>query len=234
VNRQRSIGLIVGTSGYSDDEREHRRALLQRLLPPGCEARVEAVMDGPEFFDRGDHFADAAEAAVSYFRRLPPGVWDVIIWAGAIDPGLNDIRTASPVPVVGPGEASMFVAATLRTPVSVVTVDEHAVEKTYSMLGVLSTKPPIASVRSMDMPVRRIVQDRELARRLLHREVEAAVGSDGAGAVYLGAMTLATLGVEEELRAAAGVPILSPLEVAAAAAAQVALARPSHRLTENR
>lgn len=207
---------------------------MQRLLPPGCEARVEAVTDGPEFFDRGHQFADAAKAAVSYFGHLPPGLWDVIIWAGAIDPGLNDIRKVAPVPVVGPGEASMFVAATLRAPVSVVTVDGHAVEQTYSMLDALSTKPLIASVRSMDMPVRRIVQDRELARRLLRREVEAAVGSDGAGAVYLGAMTLATLGVEDELRAAAGVPILSPLEIAAAAAAQVALARPPRGFTENR
>lgn len=230
----RSIALVGATSGYSDSEREQRRALLQDLLPPGCTAHVDTIAAGPEFFDRAHHFADAAEAAIDYFRRLPANSWDVVIWAGAIDPGLHDIRAVARIPVVGPGESAMFLAALLHAPLSIVTVDEHAVAKTYEMLEVVLTKPPVASVRSMGMPVRAIVQDRDRARDALRREVEAAVRDDGAGSVYLGAMTLATLGVEEELRTSARVPVLSPFEVAAAAAARLALAYPRAAPTENR
>jgi allantoin racemase len=229
----RTVALVAATSGYTSDELEHRRTLLQRHLPPGCVADADSVSGGPEFLDRGSHFADAGRAAVEYFSGLGSTAWDVVIWAGAIDPALSEIRSVSPVPVVGPGEASMFVAAVIGKPLTVVTVDEHAVRNTHTMLDGLVVKPPIASVRSMDVPVRRIMSDREGARRALHREIQAAVDEDGAAAVYLGAMTLGTLGVDD-LRRSLPISILSPIEVAAAVAGQLALALPTRLPTEYR
>ena len=76
--------------------------------------------------------------------------------------------------------------------------------------------------------MRRVVGDLEGGREAVRREARAAVEEDGAGTIMLGAMTLGTLGMAQELRDDLGVPVINPVEAAihAAVAATAAMGPP--------
>jgi allantoin racemase len=219
-----TVGFINGSSGFTDEERALRVGLYSQFLP-GVDVRVEGIPDSPEFFDEGKHFGQALTAAEAYFSSLEPGRFDVIVWAGAIDPGLRELRAISPVPVIGPGEAAMALAAINGRPLSIVTVDEHAVPVSHAMLARVPSKPPIASVRHIGVPVRTLVNDRPRGVAAMLAEARRAKEEDGAEAIYLGSMTLGTLGVDDELRSQLGVAVFNPLRIAATTAMQLVTAR---------
>lgn len=209
-----TIAYCIATGGYTPVEIARRQQLIDTLVPR--EIRIEPVVipAGPQFLDRATDFDTAIKAAADFATTIDPAKYDIVISAGAIDPGLAGLRARAPLPVVGPGESSMFFASAWGMPLSVVTVDEHAVANTHKMLGLLKAKPPIASVRSLDMPVRRIVQDLDAAKEAVRREARLAVEKDGARAIYLGAMTLGTLGLDEELRRDLRVAVFNPIRCA--------------------
>lgn len=226
------IGFINGTSGFTEEERALRTKLYSEYLPSGVQARVEGIPGSPQFFDRAEHFSEALSVAETFFSAIPPDRYDVIVWAGAIDPGLAEMRARSPVPVIGPGEASMYLASINGAPLSIVTVDEHALPVSHAMLERLTSKPPIASVRHIGVPVRRLVDDRRAGVEAVMREARAAVEDDGARAIYLGSMTLGTLGVDSALRDELGVAVFNPMRVACNAAVQLLAARGTYVIQE--
>jgi allantoin racemase len=118
----------------------------------------------------------------------------------------------------------MYLASIVGRPLSIVTVDEHAVHAAEGFLAQTVRKPQIVSVRSMDVPVRQIVDDRARGAEALEREARLAVSQDGAQAIYLGSMTLGTLGVAERLRADLGVPVFDPIRIVARAALELLVA----------
>lgn len=219
-----TVGFINGSSGFTEEERALRAGMYGEFLP-GVDVRVEGIPDAPAFFDEGKHFGEALSAAERYFSSLDADRFDVIVWAGAIDPGLSEVRALSPVPVVGPGEASMSLAAINGRPLSIVTVDEHAVPVSHAMLSRLVAKPPIASVRHIGVPVRTLVNNRPRGIAAMLEEARRAVDEDGAESIYLGSMTLGTLGVDDRLRSDLGVAVFNPLRIAATTAMQLLVAR---------
>jgi Asp/Glu/hydantoin racemase len=214
------IAVAVPISGLGADELSRRAQLVRAHLPPDIEAEIVTSPAAPKFLDAQQHFGDAVDAAVEFFANIDPGEFALVVSAGALDPGLARARVACPVPVIGPGEASLYLASIFGRPLSVVTVDEFAVVATHEWLAEVAVKPPIASVRSMDLPVRVMVQDLERGRETLVRQCELAVSEDGAEALYLGSMTLGTLGVADGLRRSLGVPVFDPMRIAMSAAAQ--------------
>lgn len=223
----RAIGVVNATSGFSDEERALRHREFRRHIPEDVELVFESIEGGPQFFDRGEQFGEAISAAERFFASFDWSRFGVMIWSGAIDPGLHGVRALAPIPVIGPGEAALYLASIWGRPLSVVTVDRHAVEVTGALLKQVESKPPIASVRSMGVPVRQIVGDREAGRNAIRREAAIAVNEDGAEVVYLGSMTLGTLGLDEELKSDLGIAVLNPIKVAARTALEVLESRSS-------
>jgi allantoin racemase len=216
------IGILLPTSGYGAGEIERRRGLFGAYLPPDFEIEFLVPADSPEFLDEAGHFDEAIGAAGALLRTLSPDRFAAIIFAGALDPGLAAAREASPVPVVGPGEASMYLAWLVGRRISIVTVDEHAVAAAHRMLDALALVPPLASIRSMEMPVRAIMSNLDAAEERLHLECARAVEDDGAEALFLGAMILGMLPTSDSLAKELGVPVINPVRVSASAAAELA------------
>lgn len=226
--RVATVGLISPTSGFTEEEQRLRHDFYARYLPSDVEIVQVNMPDGPEFLDRGEHFGDAAKAAERFYRDLDASRFDVIVATGAIDPALPRVRELAPGPVVAPGEASMYLASIVGRPLSIVTVDEHAVRAAEPFIAQTRAKPEIVSVRSMDVPVRQIVQDRARGAEALEREIRLAVSQDGAQAVYLGSMTLGTLGVAQRLREELRIPIFDPIRIVARAALELLVALGRH------
>jgi Asp/Glu/hydantoin racemase len=216
---------FIPTSGYSASEKQRRLALMRQYLDPSFTIDFLTLEGTPEFLDRAHDFDTAIAAARAAIGSIGPEVGDVVVSGGAIDPGIPEIRAAARVPLVAPGELGLFTATLLGKRLSIVTVDEHAVARAREFVGRTATRPEVVSIRSMAAPVRAIMRDLETGRAALVREVRAAVLEDGADVVYLGSMTLGTLGVTDELRASLRVPIIDPLPLALRMAQEVARTR---------
>ena len=221
----RTIVYYLATAGYNEAERDRRLAEMAPFIPDGYQIAFVSAPKGPEFLDRAVDFEIAINAVAEHISTLGPEDCDAIIEGGALDPGLHEARQLARVPIIGPGEASLFVAAIAGLRTSIITVDEHAVAAAQRFVDQTATKPEIASIRSMATPVRTIVADLERGRESLVREARRALTEDGAEAIYLGSMTLPTLGLTKVLRDELQVPVYDPLRIAIQAAVEISTSR---------
>jgi allantoin racemase len=212
-------------SGYSLEERERREAIVRRYVPDDFTLTTVAMRDAPPFLEKREDYEQAVKIATRELAALDLTGVDALVLAGAIDPALAQLRALASVPVIGPGEAAMYLGSILRKPLSIVTVDGPAAQQAEHFLAVTAVKPTIASIRHIDTPIRVIVGNIDAAVEAVRRECRAAVEHDGAGTLYLGAMTLATLGISEQLRREIGVPVLDPARVAIRTAVECVRAR---------
>lgn len=216
---------FIPTSGYSAEEKQRRLALMRQYLDPAFTIDFLTLAGTPEFLDRARDFDAAIAVARAAIGSIGPDVCDAVVSGGAIDPGIPEIRAAARVPLVAPGELGLFTATLLGRRLSIVTVDDHAVARAKEFVARTATRPDVVSIRSMTAPVRAIMQNLETGRAALIREVRAAIVEDGADVIYLGSMTLGTLGVTDELRTSLRVPVIDPLPLALRMAQEVVRTR---------
>jgi Asp/Glu/hydantoin racemase len=66
----------------------------------------------------------------------------------------------------------------------------------------------------LGVPVRALVADLDRGRQAVWSAARAALAAHPGAALYLGSMSLPTLGMTEDLRAQLGVPVIDPLRLA--------------------
>ncbi|MBM4465510.1 MAG: hydrogenase expression protein HupH [Chloroflexi bacterium] len=146
-----------------------------------------------------------------------PAGADAVIIDCMADPGLYAARELVNIPVVGPAQASMHLAAMLGYRFSVLTVFDHdipAVEDQVARYG-LSTR--LASVRAFNIPVLALDEDTEATVEVLVNLSEQAVRQDGAHVIIPGCTGLAGLAPRIQAGLAergCEVPVLDPPSVA--------------------
>jgi allantoin racemase len=213
---------------YSGAEAARRLALLNQHVSPGFSIEMLIPPDGPDILERAEDFERLRRAELRAVAGVPRGECGALIAAGAFDPNLAELRAAAQVPVIGPGEASLFLARILGSRLVILTV-EPAAHAARHMIVRVTARPPVATVRALPATVRSILADPDEGRALLRRAAAAAVHEDKADVLYLGAMTLGTLGIAQDLAATLGVPVIDPLPVCVHAAEAAALTRSSNK-----
>lgn len=130
------------------------------------------------------------------------------------DPGLAAAREAVSIPVLGPGETSMHMAAMLGHRFAVVTILDRVRPMFENHARIYGIADKLVSVRSIDMPVLDIEHDPEKLVRVLVAQSAAAIVEDNADVIILGCTGF--LGVSEKI--AAGLkalrlpaPVINPL-----------------------
>ncbi len=142
---------------------------------------------------------------------------DAVVVDCMADPGVPAARELVRIPVVGPAQASMHLAAMLGHRFSVITVFESdipAVEEQVLRYGLAGK---LASVRAFNIPVLDLDTDREATVRTLVDVGERAVREDGAHVIVPGCTGLGGLArsIEAGLRERGlDVPVLDPPLVA--------------------
>lgn len=101
------------------------------------------------------------------------------------DVGVKAAREIAEIPVIGPGESSMLLAAALGQRFSVITVLRNLLPVVYETAEVLGLHRKLASVRYVDIPVLEVM-DRERLKKALLREMLEALEKDGAQVLILG------------------------------------------------
>ncbi|HLJ61389.1 MAG TPA: aspartate/glutamate racemase family protein [bacterium] len=215
---------LEAMTGYDARENARRLEILRSYLSPGFTIDTLRPADGPKVLEQPEDFAQMQRAALGAVTGVAPDACGAIIAGGAVDPGLDALRAAARVPVVGPGEASLYLARLLGSRLAILTV-EPAVPGAYAMIQHVAAKPDVVVVRPMKTTVRKILADPDEGRRVMREAAAAAIREDKADVLYLGSMTQGTLGITQDLRAQFGVPVLDPLPVSIRTAEQAAAAR---------
>ncbi|PJJ65101.1 aspartate/glutamate racemase family protein [Compostimonas suwonensis] len=224
----RRIAWLVASSGFSPEERQRRQDEIGGYAPRGLELELLTPEASPRFLSQPTDFGPAVASMVDLVSSLDPERYSVGVLAGAIDPGLDEIRSGSAVPIVGPFEATLRVVETLGRPVTILTSDAVIAGATRDKLASQYPDAQVCSVRHIGVSVAEIAgmmdDPRALdeVRRSIVAQGRAAIEEDGAAAFQFGCMTFATLGVRDPLIAELGLPVLDPARISVTVAGLIA------------
>lgn len=196
---------------------EDTRLAYQRAADPGTEISVVSLDWGTasieSFRDHALVIPDILNKVVAAERE---GVQAVIVDCMG-DPGVIAARELVHIPVIGPAEASMHLAAMLAHRFSVLTVLESRIPMMEEQVQRYGLIGKLASVRAFNIPVLDLEKDPEYTLERVISVSATAVREDGAHAIVPGCTGLA--GLAEKIQAGLAkqgceVPVLDPPSVA--------------------
>lgn len=199
--------MSKGPLGRSEMVR--RQGLLADWAFAGTEVEVVDVPDGPASIESVYEELLAVPATCEGVLQAERDGFDAVIIGCFGDPGLEAARELVDMPVIGPGEASLLLAAGLGHRTTIVTVLDSLVaasEQQAYRAGVLAK---LASVRSAEIPVLSLMNDRAATLATVIEVGREAIRADRADSLVLGCMTMSFLGIAEEVSHELGVPVIN-------------------------
>ncbi len=213
----RILYLIPGPMGRTPEGRaevERRGSLLEKYAAPGTEVGIEDVPEGPASIESMYEEYLSIPATVRRAVELESEGWDALILGCFGDPGLDAFRELLSIPIIGPGEATALMAASLGHRFSVITIMESIIPATERQIRNVGVGEKLASVRVVGIPVLELHRDRE---RTIQAAIEAgrkAIEEDRADTLIMGCMSMGFLEIAEAIAPELGVPVLNPARVA--------------------
>ena len=210
-------------------EVDRRRKVLQAHAGAGTEVSVEPTAKGSAAIES----AHDAGLVVPELIRLAPLAeqrgYDALVIGCYSDPGLDALRELLSIPVIGPGAASLHLAAQLGTRISVLTPSGRGYGRVAARLRGLGIAPLLASVRGIDLSVMDLARQTPGALDKAAAAARLAVQQDGADVLVLGCMSMAFLpGICAELSARVLVPVVNPVIAALKTAEALVAMKLSH------
>lgn len=147
------------------------------------------------------------------------------------DPGLKAAREVVKIPVFGPADTSMHLAAMLGHRFSVVTVLDSVVPMIENLAKIYGTSSKLASVRVINIPVLELEAAPDKVTDALAATSLAAVEEDGAHAIILGCTGFlgCAEAIDKALKAKGHhLPVIDPIPASVCVAAGVVRAGLSH------
>lgn len=213
----RIVYLIPGPMGRSPEgkvEVQRRGNLLESYAAPGTEVGIVDVPEGPASIESMYEEYLSIPAAVRKALQLQDEGWDAIILGCYGDPGLDALREMLTIPVIGPGEATALMAASLGHKFSIITITESVIASTEKQIRNIGVGEKLASVRVVGIPVLELHHDRERSVTATIEQGRLAIEKERADALIVGCMSMGFLEIAEEAGAELGVPFLNPARVA--------------------
>ena len=180
---------------------------------PDTEISVALLDKGPASIEsRYDEMVAVPDVVRKAVEAEKDGVDAVIIDCMA-DPGLEAAREMVSIPVIGPGETAMHVAAMLAHRFSVVTVLDSAAPMFDRHAARTGVAERLASVRAVNIPVLELGDTERVIKALIEQSA-MAVTDDGAHLIVFGCTGMIGLAgdVKKGLEhlGIAGVPVIDP------------------------
>lgn len=178
--------------------------------------RIHAVTskDGPAAIEGPDDGAAALPGLFAVFDRemRAGGPYDGVIIACFDDTGLAELKSRSPVPVLGIGEAAFHAAMMVGGRFSVVTTLAVSVPVIESNIADYGFAPRCAGVRASGIPVLDLDSDAPGSGTAISEEIERAVRLDQSDCIVLGCAGMA--GFARNLSAEFGIPVVDGVSAA--------------------
>lgn len=213
----RIVYLVPGPMGRSEEglvELERRGSLLAAYAAPETVTGIDDVEEGPASIESSYEEYLSIPASVRRAVELEREGWDAVILGCFGDPGLDAFRELVSIPVIGPGEASALLAASLGHRFSVITITDSVVPAIERQVRNAGLAERLAGVRAVDIPVLELHHDRDRTIAAVVAEARAALLQDRADTLILGCMSMGFLEIAEAVSEEVGVPVLNPARVA--------------------
>lgn len=205
--------IVPGTLSKTSlgiEELERRRNMLQSWALRDTEVHITDIEQGPPSIESAwEEYLSVPETVEKAVQAEKVG-YDGVILGCFGDPGLDALREMVTIPVVGPGEASMHVASMLANRFSVVTVMDSVVPSLEKLARISGMDRKLASVRSVNIPVLELRDEAARTAARIIEEGQRAMTEDRAGAVILGCMSMAFMGISDKVQEALGIPVVNP------------------------
>lgn len=156
------------------------------LERPGVRISCAMIETGPASIEGRTEEARAVPGLIELARAAEAEGVDALVVDCMGDPGVDVLREVVSIPVLGPAQTSMHVAANLGHRFSILTVLERSrpvVEEQVHKAG-LGSK--LASVRVVDLPVLEIESDSDRTLQMLIERAEQAAREDRADMIIPG------------------------------------------------
>ncbi len=213
----RIVYLVPGPMGRSPEGRaelNRRGALLEKYAAPGTEVGIVDVAEGPASIESMYEEYLSIPASVKRALELEAAGWDAIILGCYGDPGLDAFRELLSIPIIGPGEATALMAASLGHRFSVITITDSVISFTERQLRNVGVGEKLGGVHAVGIPVLQLHHDRERTIEAVIAAGRRAIEQDRADVLLLGCMSMGFLEVAEAVAPELGVPVLNPGKVA--------------------
>ncbi len=178
------IRVIVPVIGehWAEEARETYGALAR----PGTVVSAAAIEMGPASIESHRDEALAVPGVLFEVQKAEQQGVDAVVIDCMGDPGLDAARELVSIPVVGPAQASMHLAAILAHRFSVITILEQTIPLVEQQVVRYGLTGKLASVRAVNIPVLELEEDKERVVEALIEEGARAVEEDGAHVVIPG------------------------------------------------
>jgi len=153
---------------------------------PGTEISAVAIDRGPASIESARDEALAIPGVLSRVQEAEAEGMDAVVLDCMADPGLDPARELASIPIIGPAQTAMHLAAMLAHRFSVITVLEQSIPGVHCQILRYGLAGKVASVRAINIPVLEMGKDRERVIRALVEESAKAVREDGAHAIVPG------------------------------------------------
>jgi allantoin racemase len=208
------VRIVVPIS--SDQFNSATAAEFRKYASPGTEISVANIVQGPRSVESEFEEAMAVPGILLCAQEAEREGCDAVISDCFGDPGVKAARELLDIPVVGPLEASVLLAAALGQRFSIVTVLKSVVPMIEHLVAASGVSGRLASVRTIEIPVLGLVDEGAMSKALLD-EMLAAVREDDAHVLVLGCTGM--MDVAESLQKKLGdagfdVPVVSPTAAA--------------------
>jgi allantoin racemase len=213
----RIVYLVPGPMGRTEKGRvevERRGSLLKQYAAPGTETSINDVPEGPASIESMYEEYLSIPATCRRALELEEEGWDAIILGCYGDPGLDALRELLTIPIIGPGEATALMAASLGHRFSVITITDSVIAATERQMRNVGVGEKLASVRVVGIPVLELHTNRERAIEATIEQGRKAIEQDRTDTLIVGCMTMGFLEIAEVAGAELGVPFLNPARVA--------------------
>jgi len=210
------IYLVSGPMGRTPEgraEMARRKDFLKRHAAPGIEVDITDIPNGPGSIESMYEEYLSIPETTKKAHELEAEGWDGILLGCYGDPGLDALRELVTIPVIGAGEATSLMAASVGHRFSIITVTDSVIYPLEKMVRNIGVSEKLASVRAVDIPVLDLHKDREEAIEITIEEGRRAIEQDRADALIVGCMSMGFLEIAEAAQEELGVPFLNPARV---------------------
>ena len=190
-------------------EMDRREALLNGWAFAGTEARVIDVPSGPTSIESAYEEMIAIPPTLDLIMQCERDGYDAAIIGCFGDPGLEAARELVSMPVVGPCESSLLLAAGLGHRFSVLTIFDSLIAGQELLAVKAGVREKLGSVRATNIPVLELMKEPAATKARLIEVACACVEQDRADALLFGCMTMSFLDMGEEISAEVGVPVVN-------------------------
>jgi len=189
---------------------------LSQYTSPDTEVHVVRIEKGPTSIET---FYDEAFSVPEVLKLVDKfkTEYDAMMISCCADPGLHASRELADIPIVGPMETSMHVAALLGHKFAVITIPRNAGPWTEMQAREAGLEDKLACAIGIDLPTREIHADETRTIEEIVKEGQNAIREYGAEVIVLGCTGFGGR-IAKTVEARLGVPVVEPVRTSLAIA----------------